>query len=240
MASAPVKIDFIKQSGEFLRWLGEWHTSLQPLALDSAISDPTRTAVCLVDMLNGFCHKGALASPRAAACTNPIVELFTNAHVRGVRHFVSVQEWHSRDAEEFRAFPAHCIGGTHEAELVHEIAALPFARDFYVARKNSLHAIVGTTLEQWLKQRPHLNTFIIAGVCTDLCTYDIAIDLKLRANSRDVPCRVIVPANVVNTYDLPVETARQIGALPHDGDLLHAMFLYMMALNNIEVVKELV
>ena len=38
---------------------------------------------------------------------------------------------------------------------------------------------------------------------------------------------------------MPVETALQLGALPHDGDLLHRIFLYSMALNGIEVVARL-
>ena len=48
---------------------------------------------------------------------------------------------------------------------------------------------------------------------------------------------VIVPANCVDTYDLPLEAAKQIGALPHDAGLLHPLFLYHMALNGASVVK---
>jgi len=65
------------------------------------------------------------------------------------------------------------------------------------------------------------------------------MDLRLRANARNIKRRVIVPANAVNTYDLPISTAKQLGTLPHNGDFLHALFLYMMALNKIEVVREL-
>ena len=60
--------------------------------------------------------------------------------------------------------------------------------------------------------------------------------LKLRANAQNQKSRVILPADCVDTYDLPVEVARQIGAVPHDGDLLHYVFLYHMLLNGIEVV----
>jgi hypothetical protein len=48
-----------------------------------------------------------------------------------------------------------------------------------------------------------------------------------------------VPANCVQTFDMPVETAEAIGAMPHDGDLLHRIFLYQMALNGVEVVSSL-
>jgi len=229
----------IDKAKPFLTWLDEWHTNLKSITLDEIVRDPARVAILSVDMLNGFCYEGTLSSPRAAACIQPIVELFTRWHARGVRHFLLIQEWHSADAEEFKAYGAHCVQGTREAEMVPEFAALPFANEFVVVHKNSIHAIVGTAMEAWLAQHPHVDTFICVGVCTDLCTYDMAIDLKLRANITDTPRRVIVPANCVNTYDLPVDVAQKVGALPHDGDLAHAYFLYMMALNKIEVVKEI-
>jgi hypothetical protein len=43
----------------------------------------------------------------------------------------------------------------------------------------------------------------------------------------------------VDTYDMSVSTATQIGANPHGADLLHAVFLYHMALNGVEVFSSL-
>jgi hypothetical protein len=63
--------------------------------------------------------------------------------------------------------------------------------------------------------------------------------LRVRANvlgQREA--RIIVPANCVRTYDMPVETALGLGALPHDGDLLHRIFVYHIALNDIQVVSK--
>jgi hypothetical protein len=51
--------------------------------------------------------------------------------------------------------------------------------------------------------------------------------------------RVIVPANAVQTFDTPIETAQQLGILPHNGDVLHLQFLYHMRYNGIEVVREI-
>ena len=234
------QISLAERSRDFLDWLSEWYASTPSVSLGAAISEPARTAVCAVDMLNGFCYEGKLSSPRSAACVPPIASLFQRAYDRGVRNFVSIQEWHSEEAEEFKAYGEHCVRGTHEAELVRELASLPFARDIEVVHKNSLHTIVETTMQLWLENHSLVDTFIITGVCTDLCAYDLALDLKLRGNARDIPRRVIVPADCVNTYDLPVGTAKKLGVLPHDGDLGHAYFLYMMALNKIEVVKEIV
>jgi hypothetical protein len=38
---------------------------------------------------------------------------------------------------------------------------------------------------------------------------------------------------------MPIEVANAIGALPHNGDFLHLVFLYHMRLNGVEVVREI-
>jgi nicotinamidase-related amidase len=232
-------IDFGEHSREFLNWLGAWYAHLTPLALADAITDPARTAILSVDLINGFCYEGNLASARVASVIPAAVRIFEEAYARGVRHFILSQEWHSEHAEEFKAFAPHGIRNTREAETVPELKALPFANEFVIVRKNSIHTLAHTDAEKWLDEHPEVDTFLVVGDCTDLCVYESAMDLKLRANALDIPRRVIVPANAVNTYDLPVGVAEKIGALPHDGDLLHALFLYQMALNQIEVVREI-
>ncbi|MBI3733581.1 MAG: isochorismatase family protein [Chloroflexi bacterium] len=73
-------------------------------------------------------------------------------------------------------------------------------------------------LDAWLDAHP-LDTVIVVGDCTDICVFLLALHLRTRANARNQSLRIIVPAHCVDTYDLPIETARQVGALPHDGEL---------------------
>jgi nicotinamidase-related amidase len=81
---------------------------------------------------------------------------------------------------------------------------------------------------------------IVVGDCTDLCVYQAAMHLRLRANAAgDRGFEVVVPEDCVQTYDLPVETAQRLGALPHDGDLLHGLFLYHLALNGVQEGRSL-
>jgi nicotinamidase-related amidase len=132
------------------------------------------------------------------------------------------------------------VAGTREAETVPELQSLLFSNEFTVLTKNSINSAIGTDLEDWLETHPEVNTFIVVGDCTDLCTYQLAMHLRLRANALGLDQRVVLPADCVDTYDLPVETAKELGILPHDGDLLHAVFLYSMALNGVEVVAKVV
>lgn len=62
----------------------------------------------------------------------------------------------------------------------------------------------------------------------------------VRATGLNQKERVIVPANCVDTYDLPVAVAKQFGAVPHDGEFLHPIFLHHMMLKGLEVVSEIV
>ncbi len=201
------------------------------------MNDPATVGVFSVDVISGFCYEGPLASQRVAAIVPPIVRLFRRAYQLGVRSFVLVQEGHSEGAKEFHEYGPHCTKGSSQAQTVKELAELPFADAFTIILKNSIHPALGTTFDAWVAAHPQISTCIVVGDCTDLCTYQLAMHLKLSANAADLPRRVIVPADCVETYDMPVDKARQLGILPHDADLLHLMFLYHMALNGIEIVS---
>lgn len=229
----------IEQSRPFLNYVVEWKEGLQPKPLAEIVNNqPENVAVISVDVINGFCYEGALASPRVATIVEPIVTLFQKSYQAGVRNFILTQDTHPEDSVEFESYPPHCIRGTRESETVDKFKELPFFDQFQVLPKQSINSAIGTDLEPWLAAHPQVNTFIAVGDCTDLCTYQLAMHLKLRGNARNEKVRVIVPEDCVDTYDLPVPVATEIGAIPHDGDLLHYIFLYHMRLNGIEVVAK--
>lgn len=230
---------WIDQAQPFLHAIDAWYKSLHDQALEEIIDDPTRAAIFCVDLTVGFAYEGALSSPRVAAIVPPIAELFQRAHDLGVRHFVLPQDAHDEAAEEFAAFAPHAVTGTKEAETVPQLLELPFAGLFKIMPKNSINSALETDLDEWLDGHPKVDTTVVVGDCTDLCVYQLAMYLRLRANAKGLKRRVIVPANQVDTYHVGVETARTLGILPHDGDLIHRLFLHHMALNGIEIVREL-
>jgi nicotinamidase-related amidase len=122
-----------------------------------------------------------------------------------------------------------------------EFKALPFFDRFITMPKNSISSTLGTQLPTWLDAHPEVSNYIVVGDCTDLCTYELAMDLRLRANAlQRATARVILPADCVDTYDLPVQTADELDIFPHHGDLLHLIFLYSMALNGVQVVANII
>jgi nicotinamidase-related amidase len=229
--------EFVRNSEPFLRYLAEWEAGLPALTLAEVAADPRRVAIVSVDVINGFCYTGTLASQRVQGIVAPIVELFRRAEAAGIQQLLLVQEAHEPNALEFAQYPAHGVRGTVEAEPVPELRALPFFDQMQVFTKNSIHPAFNSGLDRWLESHAEVETFVVVGDCTDLCTYQTAMYLKLRANAGQLLQRVIVPADCVQTFDTPVALARQVGAMPHDGDLLHLIFLYSMQLNGIEVVR---
>ena len=231
--------DLMKQANEFFPYVENWLETRPTLRLAETAANPQEVAIISVDMIKGFCSVGPLASPRVAAIIKPIVSLFKSAWQYGIRHILLTQDSHEPDAVEFGAYPPHCIRGTEEAETVDEFTSLPFFDQITVMEKNSISSGLNTGLDAWLADHPQVNTCIVVGDCTDLCTYQLAMHLRLDANERQLERRVIVPVNAVDTYDTPMSVAEKLGIFPHPGDLLHATFLYHMAINGIEVVKKI-
>lgn len=222
---------------DFLPWLSEWEKQLPAVHFSELQKDPQKIAVISVDMVVGFCHKGALASPEVKSIIPDVVEVFKNAHDYGVKTFLLAQDAHHHEATEFAAYPPHCVKGSDEAEAIPELKELPFSKEFTTVEKNSLSVAYNTTFDKLLKKQPQIDTFIIVGNCTDLCVYSMAMHLRLSANAENKNVRIVVPANAVGTYDMSVETAKMLGAMPHPAKLLHPLFLYHMALNAVEVYQ---
>lgn len=236
MLNQPVSTSLLaEQAQPFLAYLQNWQENLPTLSLVEAFPQPRQAAILSVDVIQGFCYEGPLSSPRVAAIVVPITRLFEQAWQHGVRNIVLTQDTHEPEAVEFAQWPAHCVRGTSEAETVSAFKSLPFFNQMTIFEKNSIASGLNTGLNAWLADHPQVDTFVVVGDCTDLCTYQLAMHLRLEANARQLQRRVIVPANCVQTYDRPVEVAREQGGLPHPGDLLHAIFLYHMLLNGVEV-----
>ncbi len=231
--------NLVQDAMPFLQWVRDWESNLSTFDLEAEILDPSTAAVLSVDVINGFCYEGPLSSPRVAAIVPPIVGLFERARQLGVPHFILIQDTHEKDAVEFGSFAPHCTRGSAESEPVPEFKALPFFEQFTIMPKNSISSNLGTQLPAWLDDHPEVTTFIVVGDCTDLCTYQLAMYLRLRANAEQRAAdRVIVPVDGVDTYHLPVAVAEELDIFPHHADLLHLIFLYSMGLNGVEVVAE--
>lgn len=219
-------------------FIRDWIALREPLRW--ADLPPAETiGVFSADMINGFVHEGPLASAPVHALIEPVVRLFTDAWAEGVREYVLVQDTHHPETPEFESYPPHAVAGTVEAETIPELLALPFAGVFTVIEKNALAPGINTPFEECLASHPTISTAIVVGDCTDLCTYNLAMHLRMRANAHNIhDYRVIVPADCVDTFDIPAGPDLDPG-IAHPGPFFHDVFLYHMAQNGIEVVSSI-
>ena len=215
------------RSAAFLTYLDGYVQDLQPTTLDGLIASaggPEGVAMVVVDLVG------------------PVGDLYDAGWEAGVRRFAVMRDAHAANAPEFAAFGPHCVVGSGEDKLEPDLARRPWAADALDVPKNNLSAFAEDgPFRPWVEECVASGTrvIVVTGGCTDLCLYHAALGLRLWANARNQSLRVIVPANLADTYDLPVEVAAGIGIMPHDGDLIQAMFLYHLHLNGVEVVSEI-
>lgn len=181
-----------------------------------------QTALVIVDMINGFVREGALNSPRAEGIISNIAELSKACDKYQIIK-LAFADSHTNESPEFDSYPEHCLAGTSESEIVDELKEIG---GYILIPKNSTNGFLEEEFQNWLKENEHVNTFIITGVCTNICIQQFALTLKTWFNMQNKKGRVIVPINTVETYDLGL----------HDGDLMNVTALYNMIINGVEVV----
>lgn len=227
------------KSATFLDYLENWLGNLPTLDLEEVVSEPKKSAIISADMINAFLYEGPLSSPRVATIDEPINKLMSAAWDRGVHEILLVQDAHHEESPQLNAYGEHALAGTEAAEPTDLIKSLPFYDQLTTIYKDSIHPALNNEFDDWIDKRDHIKTFIAVGNVTDLCLYNLALYLRFRANAYHKERRVIVPENCVQTWHLSVEEAEDLPAMPHHGDMLHATFLYHLALNGVEVVKEI-
>lgn len=218
----------IKQATEHAELLSRWVEGLPEIEVGSL--EPTRTALISVDVIEGFTAQGALASPRVGAIVPNVAALVSRLDELGVPapQIAFVQDTHPQDAEEFRAYPPHCIGGTPEAEAAQALRDLPNWAQYQHFEKNSIASHTSEGFNEWFEAQ-QVDTIIAVGDVTDLCLYTLALHLQVSSFARGLGQRIVVPESCAQTWDAP----------DHPGDLYHLLFLYQLARNGVEVVRTL-
>lgn len=217
------KKDFINRSADTLEQIIDMLEKLHSARLNDL--QPEETAFVIVDMINGFVREGALKSPRAEKLIPEITRLSKACDTMQIPK-IAFADCHSAESPEFGSYPVHCLAGTSESEVVDEIKE---AGGYMLIPKNSTNGFLEDGFQKWLKENQQINTFIVTGVCTDICVQHFSITLKTWFNTKNKKSRIIVPVNMVDTYDLGV----------HNGDLTNIMALYNMSINGIELVSDI-
>lgn len=183
------------------------------------------TALVIVDMINGFVNEGPLKSDRVKELIPDTLKLIKLCQKNEIAA-IAFKDSHSQNSPEFESYPEHCVMGTSESELVKEIKE---SGEYILINKNSTNGVLEKEFRKWLEDNNNVTNFIIAGDCTDLCILQFSLALKSYFNMKNIKSNIIVPMNVVETYDLGI----------HDGDLMNVFAIYNMYINGVKVVKKI-
>ena len=171
----------------------------------------------VVDMVNGFCKQGNLASPRCDAAI-PRVRAAIESRKQAGDQLIFLADTHDPNDREFEIFPVHCVRGTSESEVVPELQ--PLLAGATLIRKRRYSGFFETDLEARLRATAP-DQVTVVGVDTDICVLHTIADLR----NRDY--RVIVPAQAVETFDGPSHPGDEVQgwALAHIKGVLGATVL---------------
>ena len=179
-----------------------------------------------IDMVVGFCEKGALADPGIKRAIPYQIERLEEAKNDPEAEIVFVEEDHDENCEEFNFFPPHCIRGTEECDVVDELKE--YEEDAFVIKKNSTSGIFVKDFEELLEAAKNLEKIELQGCCTDLCVMNLAIPLRNYFNQHNRNVDIEVYEETIETYNIP-----EI----HERDEYNKWAFKFMELNGIKVKK---
>ncbi len=213
------------EDGETLKALEIMKNSLlvKP-AVEASSLNNEKTAVFVIDMLEGFAREGSLSDRRIEMLAEPIAELLEALPLTNI---VFMNDSHGEDSIEFEDYPSHCIKGSGEAEIVRELKQ--YSKTGIIMEKNSTNGFLCEDFKEWFEEnRKGISTYLLVGVCTDICIKQFAMTLKVWFLERNIDSRVIVPINMVDTFNFE-DTG-------HNGDVMNVVSLYEMDSGGIEIL----
>lgn len=188
--------------------------------------DSAKTALIIVDMVNGFVKKGTLSSPRVLSINNRTAELVKACKDSKIQ-MLAFCDSHRENSVEFLSYPPHCVCETEEEKLTSEIEE---SFTGTLVKKNSTNGFIEPEFQKWLDSHQNIENFIICGCCTDLCVLQFALSLKTDFNRKDINKRVIAVQSLCETYD----------GGSHGGDISNLFSFYNMKTNGIETPKDII
>ncbi|MDE7278127.1 MAG: cysteine hydrolase [Oscillospiraceae bacterium] len=186
---------------------------------------PEKTALIVVDVINGFIREGAMSSSIIEGIVPNVVKLMEKFKDAGIP-VAAFADCHSENCAEFASFPQHCLSGTSESELVDELKEVG---GYFLIKKNSTNGFHEKDFMHELVRNPKINTFVVVGDCTDICVMQLCLTLKTWFTAQDRTSEIIVPMNCVETYDSP----------DHNADFMNIAAYKLMKDSGIKFVSEI-
>ena len=183
--------------------------------------DLDKTGLFIVDMNNGFAKEGALYSDRIKSLINPIHE-FVKPLENKLNKIIAFTDTHEEDSVELLSYVPHCLSGSDECKVVDELLDI---KNLEIIPKNSTNGFFAIDINIL----NDIDNVVVVGDCTDICIYQFVVTLKAYFNEKNINKNIVVPMNLVDTYDIP---------FVHPGDLLNVVFFNSMIQNGVKLIKK--
>lgn len=140
----------------------------------------------VIDMINGFCVNGNLASPSIREIAPNIIN-FYNENKDNIHTAIAFADCHNGESLEFEYMPEHCVDN-EEQEIIPELLNnIDFETTIYKNSTNGFHEFLniedsndfaGMSASAFWRT----NTFYITGCLTSYCVMQFALSLKTWIN----------------------------------------------------------
>lgn len=191
----------------------------KPLKMESF--EKGKSALIIIDMVNGFVRGGKMKNPLAEELVTPIVQLMRECKKREIP-VLAFADCHPNDSPEFDIYEKHCVEGSEQVEVLNEIKA---EGGYRLIKKNSTNGFLEEEFQEWLKANHEIDQFIVVGVCTDICVLQFSLTLKAWFNKTCRKSRIAIPLECVETYDYRA----------HQITLINTMAVYFMEQGGMEI-----
>lgn len=182
---------------------------------DISALDKSDTLIVVVDLVKGFTAFGALSSERGNKLVPRAAEFlkrFEKARIAFLR------DRHEKDSREFSAFPEHCVG--EESELDERLSGIK-GLDVPKNSTDGLTALLGAI------DPTDYKSFVLIGLCTDICVLQLALSLNALLNELNLKGSVTVVTDLTDTFD----------AEGHNAELNNLIAYKLMAGAGVKLVK---
>ena len=165
----------------------------------------------IIDVVNGFINEGAMADKYINRIVPGIDELTKEYIYEDRSEVFFIRDCHKDNCVEFAKFPAHCVEGTSESEVVDELKKYQELARTYL--KNSTSAIFAKGLLEDLEKMDNLKKVVVVGCCSDICVLNFALPLVNYFDENDLRVKVEVREDLIETYNSPSHDRKEYNEL---------------------------
>jgi len=163
------------------------------------MNNTEKRALVIVDMIRGFIMEGKMASPSVYKIVPEIVKQ-VESYIKNGYTIIAFYDCHDTDCEEFKSYPAHCVKGSKECELVPELKK--FEKHMIMIPKNTTNGF-NTPEFREIAKRANFEEVKVTGCLTDICVEQFATNFARYNKLNGKQTKIVVPKNAVATFDAP-------------------------------------